>query len=198
VFVGCASHAGRHGLPATTATTAHHQTVSSTVAPVTVQQFSAGNGTGLSFVHPMAWRETRYSMMTSFSDLVVYLSNRPLHAPCTTTRTGGNLTTTCARPLAKLGPGGVLVSWSDIGFPSIGPFPAHPNTTIGGRRAEVEIARPGDGPCTGLGQDESITADIARPVADNYYEMVACLRGPNLARSETLVRRMLASTRVTG
>jgi hypothetical protein len=51
--------------------------------------------------------------------------------------------------------------------------------------------------CTGLGQDETVTADVARPQG-NHYEMVACLRGPNLTRDEALVHQMLASTRVTG
>ncbi len=132
-------------------------------------------------------------MMSSFSDLIVYLSNAPLHDPCTTI--GG--TTTCGRPLAKLRPGDVLVSWNNVGFPHVGPEIPHPNTTIGGQPADLEATRPGDGMCTSLGQDETVTADIARPQG-NHYEMVACLRGPNLARNEALVRQMLASTRVTG
>jgi hypothetical protein len=156
-----------------------------------MQRFS-GNVGDLSFQHPRAWHETRYAVKSSSSSLLVYLSTAPLHDPCV--RRGGM--TTCGRPLAKLRPNGVVVSWSAAGFP-IGPNIRHPNATIGGRSAELEITRPGRGPCTGMGQDETVTAVIAR-FPGNLYEMVACLRGPNLARNEALVRQMLASTRVTG
>jgi hypothetical protein len=47
-----------------------------------------------------------------------------------------------------------------------------------------------------MSQDETVTAEIARSPG-NRYEMVSCLRGPDLTRNETLVRSMLASTRVT-
>ncbi len=157
-----------------------------------MQRFSGNVGT-LTFSHPRAWRESHYTRVSSFTDLIVYLSNAPLHDPCT--RIGG--TTTCGRPLAKLRPSDVLVSWENVGFPHTGPEIPRANTTIGGQPAELEVARPGDGMCTGLGQTESMTADIARPQG-NHYEMVACLRGPNVTRDEALVRQMLASTRVTG
>jgi hypothetical protein len=155
-----------------------------------MQRFS-GNVGSLSFLHPRTWHETRYAVRSSFSDLIVYLSTAPLHDPCVTT----GETTTCGRPLAKLSPGGVVVSWNNIGFPHVGPEIPHPNTTIGGQPADLEVTRPGSGMCTGLSQDETVTADIARPHG-NHYEMVACLRGPDLARNETLVRSMLASTHV--
>jgi hypothetical protein len=179
----------------TTPTTRKPTVNSAPTVPTTglsLQRFSGNDGT-LSFSHPRTWRETRYTRVSSFSDLIVYLSNAPLHDPC---RTNGG-TTTCGWPLTKLHPGDVLVSWSNIGFPHTGPEIPHPNTTIGGQPAAVHVSRAGNGMCTGLGQNETVTADIARP-RGNHYEMVACLRGPNLTRNEAFVREMLASTRVSG
>ena len=188
-----ASCSSGHGHSSTVPTT-RRPTEAPAEAPggLSLQRFS-GNVGSLTFSHPRRWHETKYTMVSSFSDLIVYLSNAPLHDPCSTLGS----TTTCGRPLARLHPGDVLVTWSNIGFPHTGPEIPHPDTTIGGQPADLEIARPGGGTCTGLGQDETVTADIARPHG-NHYEMVACLRGPNLARNEALVRQMLASTHVTG
>jgi hypothetical protein len=165
-----------------------------TSAAVPMQYFSAGTGFGLSFDHPRAWRESRYQASGSFYDLSAYLSTERLQAPCTTTHTNGGLVTSCGEPITKLSPGGVLVSWGDVGFPHTGPEIPHPNARIYGQPASITVERPGK--CGRIGGDETITADIARPHG-NHYEMVACLRSPNVRGSERLVRKMLAMTKVT-
>jgi hypothetical protein len=159
-----------------------------------MQRFVAGRGFGLTFEHPQSWTEARYPESFTFSDLIAYVSNNRLHNPCTTTDFSGVVTTTCAEPIPRLGPGGVLVSWSNIGYPHTGPEIPHPNLTIDGRPAHLSVTQPGD--CARLGAQETVTVDIARPV-DNHYEMVACLRDPGVAGNETLVRQMLASVRIS-
>ena len=165
-----------------------------TAASVPMQQFAGDVHVGLSFDHPAAWRESMYQDSGSFYDLIVYVSNQRLHAPCATTHTGKGILTTCGEPISRLTAGGVLVSWGNVGFPHVGPEIPHPNARIDGRPATIEIQRPGD--CGRIGGDETITADIARPHG-NHFEMVACLRSPNVPDNETLVRRMLAMTKVT-
>ena len=180
--------------PATTVTTGRRPT-SVTTASAPMQHFSAGVHLGLSFDHPRAWRESRYEETSSFYLLIVYLSNERLHPPCTTTPTNGGVLTRCGDPIARLAPGGVLVSWGNVGFPHTGPEIPHPNSRINGLPASVKVERPGN--CGRIGGDETITADVARPLG-NHYEMVACLRGPNVSGNAALVRRMLALTKVTG
>ncbi len=155
-----------------------------------MQQFSASRGFGLSFVHPRAWQEYRYDISGSFSDLIVFLSNTRVPDPCI--RTASSID--CSDPIKKLEAGQILVSWSNYGYLHTGPEIPHANTTISGEPARVTLERPGN---CGIGAQETITADIARPQG-NHYEMKACLRGPNLARDEALVGSMLHSVRVTG
>jgi hypothetical protein len=193
LLAACSSGGGRSSRPTTQSPATN--TTTSTIG-VSLRRFSGNLGT-LRFSHPRAWREQYYAWDSSFIDVIVYLSNRTLRNPCTTRTDSAGVTTSCGRPLAALRPGDVLVTWQNVGYPHTGPEIPHPNTTISGQSADVEVARPGDSQCAGLGQDETMTADIARPQG-NHYEMVACLRGPNLSRNEAFVRQMLVSTRVTG
>ncbi len=161
---------------------------------VPFQIFAPTPPIGLTFAHPRVWTESRYSMRSSFSDLIVYLSNAPLHDPCTTTLTPQSLATTCRPPLEKLSPGQVLVSWSSVAIPHAGPEIPKLTTTIDGQPAEVRTDLTKE--CASLGGQESVTADIAS-TSSGHYEMVACFRGPNLSATDALVRRMLSSARIT-
>jgi hypothetical protein len=149
----------------------------------------------VTFEHPRAWTEVRYTRSTSFTDLVTYLSNVKLHDPCATTRSPTEVTTTCGDPVDALPPGGVLVSWTNIGFPRSGPDIPNPNMTIDRRPARITVTNPGN--CSRLGAQETVTVDIERLMTGNYYEMVACLRDPGSIDNEALVRRMVASTLVS-
>lgn len=165
----------------------------STVAATPVQELATGPY-GLTFSHPVAWREWRYSMASMFSTLIVYLSDADLHDPCTTTRSPQGLTSICETPIPRLGPGQVLVTWSAVGFPHLAAEVPHPNAKLGGQPARVTTTRAPQ--CASLGAEASITADVARP-GGGRYEMVACLRGPSLARNRTLVLEMLDSLHIT-
>jgi len=156
--------------------------------------FDAGKGFGLSFWYPRTWSPSSYRFQTSFTDLIVYLSNVPLHNPCRTTNIAGVLSTTCHDPVRLLPPGGVIASWSNVGYPHPGPEITDPNMTISGRPASLVVGRSAD--CSRIGGQETITAEIARPVG-NHYEMVACLRSPNAVANEKLVRQMIASVHVS-
>jgi len=194
----CTSHSNLHAAAnPTTATGAGTTGAGTTSTTVAMQRFPSGQDIGLGFDHPRAWREFQFTRISDSSSLIVYLSNAALRDPCTKTTSAAGETTTCGEPLTALGPNGVLVSWSDIGYPGPGPMPAHPNTTVDGKPAEIVVTKPGD--CARLGAAETLVADIARPAfANNYYEMVACIRGPAVGAQERLVRAMLESTRITG
>jgi hypothetical protein len=162
-------------------------------AATPIRHFSAGQAFGpLSFQYPAAWSPSYYRFDTSFADVIVYLSNAKLHAPCTTKNNLGDITTTCQDPIRVLPAGGVLTTWSIVGYPHPGPEIPHPNTTINGQPASIAVTKPGD--CSHIGAQETVTAEIGRPIG-NHFEVVACLRGPNVAGNEALVRQMLASTR---
>jgi len=162
-------------------------------AATRTRNFSAERAFGpLSFQYPAEWSPSRYRFDTTFVDVIVYLSNAKLHAPCTTKNNLGDITTTCQDPIRVLPAGGVLTTWSIAGYPHTGPEIPHPNTTINGQPASIAISKPGD--CSRLGAQETVTAEIGRPIG-NHFEVVACLRGPNVAGNEALVRQMLASTR---
>ncbi|MGH3649840.1 MAG: hypothetical protein ACRDU9_03955 [Acidimicrobiia bacterium] len=151
---------------------------------------------GLSFDYPTEWTSQPFGVVSSFSDVITYLSPMRLHDPCIRTSVPSGEEISCGYPVTQLDPGTVLVTWTRIGFPHSADQPAvpQPNTTIGGRQARINAATPGD--CAGIGGDETIVADIERPNG-NYYEMHACLRGPGLNEMEQAIIQMLDSTKVT-
>jgi hypothetical protein len=144
----------------------------------------------VSFRYPAAWGASVWKEQTPHFQPMVYVSTQATHDPC---RTSGS-TVACAWPVTKLAPGGVLVKWENKGFPgaSAARFPGA-LTQIGGRTARVSLARPGT--CRSVGADETMTVSIERPLADNWTEVSACLRGPNLRAREDQVRALLSSTR---
>jgi hypothetical protein len=149
----------------------------------------------LSFTHPPEWAEYPYQWASSFQDSVVYLANLPLHDPCHTETNGSSITGSCGYPLETLRPGGVLITWTNVGFPrppSESEVP-NANTTIARQPARVVVSRPGG--CADIGSDETIVVDIARP-GGNHFDMRACLRGPGLIANTRLVRSMLRSVRL--
>jgi hypothetical protein len=150
---------------------------------------------GLSFRYPATWQRQSWSGdVASFATPIVSLSSGPLRNPCTVTTSLGARTVTCAYPVGHLPPGGVLVSWDAVGFPTTH-LPT-PNTTIGGRPA-VETTATGGAWCASLGGTETITVMIPRPMPDNWYQLDACLRGPDLAQQEAQVSAMLDTVGIT-
>ena len=163
-----------------------------TTAPPVATVRSSFRAYGLTFTHPVAWREQPFVATGTFESLITYLSPLSLADPCTTVVAGGGETTTCHEPVNRLPPGSVLVTWTNYGapHPSGTPEITAPNTTISGRPARVERQAPGD--CSDIGADVTITADIARPTS-SHLTMRACLRGPGVDAMAAQVRAMLDS-----
>jgi hypothetical protein len=145
----------------------------------------------LSFRHPAAWKAYPFTWAGElhFRPLL-YVSTQPVHDPC---RTKGD-TVTCTWPVARLRPGGVLLTLENRGFPgwSLDDAPGTP-LRVGGRQAKRSIERPGQ--CGSIGAEETIAVAVASPLADNWTELTACLRGPRLAANEHGVDALLASLR---
>ena len=147
---------------------------------------------GVAFRYPAAWRSRTWSDdVSSFTGSIVYLSTLRQHDPCSVTTSPGRITTVCGDPVGKLPPGGVLVRWNADGFPNWNMPEA--NTAIGGRPATE--TRTSGGWCATLGGTETITIIIPR-ASDNWYQMDACLRGPDLAHDEAQISAMLGSVRI--
>jgi hypothetical protein len=147
---------------------------------------------GLSFRYPATWHSGTWNDVSSFTALIVYLSTGPQHNPCTVTHNPGVTSVNCANPVGPLPPGGVLVRWEAAGFPGF--HLPKPNTTIAGRPAFETKASSGS--CASLGATETITVLIPRDTPDNWYQMDACLRAPNLPHQEAQISAMLTTVRI--
>jgi hypothetical protein len=148
---------------------------------------------GLSFRYPATWHSLIPSgEVSSFVAVIVYLSSSPLHDSCSVTTSSGGTSAACTGPISSVAPGGVLIQWDDDGFPNAGV--PKPNTTVAGRPA-VETRTSG-GWCASLGGTETITVMIPRTVPDNWYQMEACLRPPNLPQQEADISAMLRTVQL--
>jgi hypothetical protein len=71
------------------------------------------DGERLSF-YPSRWRGATFDVVSSFSNVIVYLSTSPLSDPCD--RMANSIA--CVRSaVSGLDPDGILVEWSGSGFP---------------------------------------------------------------------------------
>jgi hypothetical protein len=147
------------------------------------------SGMGVAFRYPAAWRSGTWDDVSSFSALIVYLSTGRLHSPCTVTKKPGRTISSCGNPIRALAPGGVLVRWSEDGFPNWHTPKA--NTAIDGHPATE--TRTTQAWCTALQGTEMISVVIPRLLADNWYEMDACLSGP---AQQAAISSMLKSVHI--
>jgi hypothetical protein len=146
----------------------------------------------LSFDYPGSWNGATFPVVSSFSNVLVYLSTAPLSDPCD--RTANSIA--CVRlAVAGLGPDGVLVEWSREAFPGWTFDPSRGRlTTVGGRRATIEQVDPSEGACQTIGGERELVVTIDDPTPDmNWTEMRACLRGPSLDRLQAQIEEMLAT-----
>ena len=91
----------------------------------------------------------------------------------------------------------MLVIWQNEGYPGWSLATAQGSRlTVGGRPARRVASKPGE--CSAVNADETISVEIARPDRGNLTSVVACLRGPDLARAETRFAAVLATTRFHG
>lgn len=150
----------------------------------------------VSFDYPADWYEHSYEKEFSFSSSIVFLATARMHNPCVVTKRANGTETSCGLPVDHLHPDGAVIEWSANGFPGItidGQGPG--GTKIAGRPATLHEEKPGD--CDYLGADVTIYADVSRDAAgDNWYEMRACLKGPNLDELRRQISSMLTSLEV--
>jgi hypothetical protein len=145
---------------------------------------------GLQFDLPMELRYQADGWTSSMESVSAFYSNVELGAACQVSGNSGS----CGWPLQTLPAGAIVVSWgntSGLGAPLGSTVP---NESIGGQPATVTIDKPGV--CGNMHSDETITALTVQAGSSGDYKIQACLRGPNLARSEQLVTAMLASVSI--
>jgi hypothetical protein len=137
---------------------------------------------------PDGWRAVHYDVASSFYQALAFLSPEPLPDPCV--RGPGSLA--CQNwPPAHLPANGIMVGLWSNSFPgwSFDPSAGEP-IAPGGQPATFDI-RGADEACRAAGGDEQIVATIPMPVLWNWWELDACLSGPDHAAGERIVRQML-------
>jgi hypothetical protein len=184
VAVGCS--AGGHGATtAATSNTASRNSPSTAIAYAT-ERFSDAFA---SFVYPATWRQATSTMYSANMTLLTFLSNEPLHDPCTTSVQG----ITCTTPIGTLGHGGVLATWTVGGLPGqqLDALPGK-DYTFAHSRARVDIQHAVSPTC-----DESVNASFVYQHVrshDELLNMQACIRGPGVQTIERQLLTMLDST----
>jgi hypothetical protein len=132
---------------------------------------------------------------------LVYLSTDPLLPTCATTPQASPNPAdaqgrACDWPLGDLAPNGVLVIWHTTrllrALPSAGDA-----IEVNGATGRLQTAKPGS--CAAVGADEMlyVLVPIGHPKPWSNIDVLACLRGPDLAGAEAKVRAMLASAKVS-
>jgi len=154
--------------------------------------YHAGHGfEGLSFRYPASWRPYNYRCAPHFVIPIVYLSNERLRPPCTH---HGSVTKGRA-PVDQLGPGGVLVTWSIVGSLSW-TLKAARGTPLEVDGFRAKLLR-GEYPCGHIpGADLGLVLRVQSDVPHNFYELRACIAGPDSASTEAEVRAMISSTKL--
>jgi hypothetical protein len=178
--------------------------VAGCVAAVSVAGFSVADAsnpqrlrtfrsTDVKFQYPSTWRAHRFADNSSFSSLVVFLSNQRFRPPCVTHRHKRYTEVTCGQPIRRLQRGSILIGWWEDGFPlwSLRRVKGTP-LKVGGRPAKL-VHSPAR---CGVGEDTTLEVVIQSPiVSDNYDEMLACIRGPNSGKMEQQTMALLKTVR---
>jgi hypothetical protein len=151
------------------------------------------SGDGVSFAYPSSWRAHHYQVSSSFSTEIVYLSPQRMHPPCVTRHGSRNTTITCRQPIARLGPGSLLAFWSIESMPGWSFKGATgQRLRIGGRSARLRITHDS----CGIGAQQTMDAVIpVTPGPENWYEFIACIRGPRVSLRRHQLRDLLGSVR---
>lgn len=181
--VGCTSSAGH----APAASTSSGQAISA--------RFTEA---GLTFRYPVGWQAAKWEDdVSSYSWMIVALSTTSQQDPCVSALIlgsggGGKVKSICHQPVALLPPGRMLVKWTAQGFPNW--HKPVPTVIVGGRPSSETFTMASW--CKDLGGTKTITVMIPRSLADNWYEMDACLRGPGLRGATAQVNAMLNSLQI--
>jgi hypothetical protein len=145
---------------------------------------------GVRFQYPAAWAAHTYpDDVSSFSTLIVYLSNQQLHPPCVTHHGQHVITKICGPPVDHLAPASILASWTADGFPgwTFSHAKGKP-LRVGGHLAKLLVTHS----ACGIGADVTMDVVVDEPaVPYNWYELRACIKGPGINRFKQQVRALL-------
>lgn len=147
----------------------------------------------IAFTHPLSWRASNFNEASSMEASLVVLSNQELHTPCSNTKSASEVKVSCGWPLHHLNANGIMAEWSELGWPS-GTLAKVPGGSliVGGLPAREQTSKSGE--CSTIGGTETISLVVARNMPANFYQLIACLRGPNLTENREQVNRMISST----
>ena len=182
-------------MPTPSPTIERPSTSPSTAAVVT----DAANG--ISFARPASWMRWLPNAHNPINDgPLIYLSTDPLLPTCavtplTTPNPADARGRACDWPLVEIALNGVLVTWLTtrilIPLPSAGD-----QVEVNGATGRLQAEKPGA--CSAVGADETldVLVPIGQPKPWSNIAVLACLRGPDLAAAEAMVRAMLESATI--
>jgi len=147
---------------------------------------------GLVFDYPASWRGYRYQVVSSFTNLIVYLATVDVPDPCT--RTPDSIA--CGQSY-RLAPNSIVVTVTGRGFPGFNILQDQPAgaraLVVDGLPAYVEELPP-EGRAAGA--DSGTLWTIARPGSvDNSFTIQADIRGPDVASQRRQADALVASLR---
>jgi hypothetical protein len=149
-------------------------------------------GTELHF--PSCWTMANYMEGSSFTNVIAFLSNQPMHKPCVTTHSGTSTTVRCGFPIKTLKRGGVLVMFINGGMPGWTITKVTGQRLVVDHHAARETVVPK--PYRSLHATDEVWIYIDRGIPDNYYEFEVFFRNPGVSEDQALLRRMLDSMRI--
>ena len=170
-----------------------------TPGPVAAKDDGAGLATfgegGLVFSYPAAWRIFHHTATSSFSWSIADLATVDVPEPCITTQDVVGARTDCADRF-RLGPNSLVVRVIGGGAPGLSILrkPAAATAlTVDAMPAYVEALPPDD---PAVGADESLVWTLSRPSSvDNFIQIHAFVRGPDLALLTGQLQALISSTR---
>jgi hypothetical protein len=162
--------------------------VSATARPITFA--------GATLAVPAGWQVYRYDVLSSFFSLEAFITPETVPDPCTRT---SNSSSCSSWPRITLPAGGIFVSlWHKGGPPGNVPdvISGDPITVAGqpGRIARID---PEEG-CSAMGGDGELRVIVPSSAIWNWDELDACLRGPDHAANEAIIRDMVAKLTPNG
>jgi hypothetical protein len=126
--------------------------------------------------------------------VLAFLSNQPMHNPCSTTHSGTEITSSCGFPVKTLQHGGVLVMLILGGMPGwkIASQTGH-HLVVDHHAARESVTH---NPSGSLHATNEISIFIASGVRYNYYEVAAFFREPGAAKDQRLLGQMINSMKI--
>jgi len=156
---------------------------SSTAVHARVVPLVRYRGDGVTFTYPAAWRYRRRGWVGSIAQNFVDLDTQRMGPVCI--RNGNE--TRCGLPAGRLRPNGVVVEWiaEDLFVD-----PKHrPRPIVKITRAPPRVCRP-------VGGNVGMSAQVVT-ARHQSFQVIACMRGPDVRADAVEVRAMLDSARTT-